>query len=127
MASDVILSVGSNRSYEDAATAVEWLLTKLEDAKASSLYSTPAVQGYGRPYVNAVVAGKTALNADELNHSLKQYELQCGRDDQARRDGIVPVDIDIVVWNGEVIRTWDFRQNFFKIGYSELSGSVIEG
>lgn len=125
MISEVVLSVGSNCGSENVRTACEWLGKILDKPELSGLYQTPAVNGGMRDYVNAVVSGQTDLTVDALNARLKEYELMCGRDENSRRSGIVPVDIDIVIVDGKVIREWDFRQSFFRIGYSELFSPVV--
>ncbi len=121
----VVLSVGSNCGCENVRVACEWLEKMLDRPVVSGLYQTPAVNGGIRDYVNAVVSGLTDMTSDSLNACLKEYELLCGRDESCRRSGIVPVDIDIVIFDGKVIREWDFRQTFFTIGYSELFSPVV--
>ena len=120
------LSVGSNCGYADVRKAVTWLAARLSDFKVSTLYETPAVKAGRGTYVNAVAEGHSPLNPESLNERLKEYERQCGRDENCRRLGIVPVDIDIVICDGHVLREWDYRQNFFRIGFSELAGSMVE-
>lgn len=121
----VVLSIGSNCGYEGVEKGLVWLSETLDDFCASSLYETPAVHGGTRNYINAVISGRTADDMSRFNALLKEYEVSAGRDERCRSLGIVPVDIDIVVFNGEVVREWDFRQNFFKIGYSELAGAPV--
>lgn len=127
MLTKVILSVGSNRSFDDVEKAVGWLRSRLIDARSSSLYMTPAIQGHGAPYVNAVVEALADVGHDDLDAEFKRYELENGRDQKSRSLGIVPVDIDIVVWDNQVVRKRDFDQSFFRIGFSELACSVVEG
>ncbi|MGM9816436.1 MAG: 2-amino-4-hydroxy-6-hydroxymethyldihydropteridine diphosphokinase [Lepagella sp.] len=116
----VVLSVGSNVGFDEVKSAVEWLSHELKDFQASTLYRTPALQGVGNPYVNAVVIGKICETCDAFNQRLKAYELSCGRDAAARAAGVVPIDIDIVMKNGEVIRPRDYAHSFFQIGYNQL-------
>ena len=120
MAASVVLSIGSNCRYEEVGLAINWLRGRLDGCRVSHEYLTPALQGYGAPYTNAVVSGLTGLGYDALEASLKAYERARGRDETARQRGGVPVDIDIVVWNGEVTRPRDFRHDFFQIGYKVI-------
>lgn len=119
---EVVLSIGSNMSprKERVAAALSRMCGVLDDAAVSDIYETPEIYGTGRPYMNAVIAGKTNLTADELKSLTKHIELVSGRDAAARKRGDVPVDIDIVIWNGEVARPNDYRQTFFKIGAEML-------
>ncbi|MDE6338577.1 MAG: hypothetical protein K2K97_02170, partial [Muribaculaceae bacterium] len=56
----------------------------------------------------------------EFEGITKNYEKENGRNAEARKRGDVPIDIDIVVWNGEVVREHDFVCNFFRIGLRTL-------
>lgn len=117
-----VLCIGSNRepkisNVEKGLRNIRRLLTNVS---SSEIYETPEIYGKGAPYANAVVSGDTICGLDELNHILKQLELNAGRDAEARNKGEVPLDIDIVMWNGSVIREKDFRQSFFQIGFKFL-------
>ena len=120
MSTSVVLSVGSNCSSDYVSDAIKWLSTHIEYFIASDMYKTPSIHGYGDPYVNAVAMGETELEQEEFNRTLKQYEIKCGRDESCRAAGIVPIDIDIVMWNNEVIRYRDYRHEFFQIGFRQL-------
>lgn len=121
-----VLSIGSNlepreQRIKGVEVALEWLRTKLMNVKASSVYETPEVHGIGTPYFNSVLAGDTPLELEELNEMLKEYELSHGRDAESRVRKIVPIDIDIVICDDRIIRPRDYAQDFFKIGYYEIS------
>ncbi len=120
------LSVGSNCGSTNVKSAVTWLAGQLSDYKVSSLYETPAVKAGRGSYVNAVAEGFSTLSPEIFNERLKEYERLCGRDESCRSLGIVPIDIDIVICNDDVLREWDFRQTFFRIGFSELAGTLVE-
>lgn len=120
MANQIVLSIGSNVDFQHVSDAKEWLHSCLNEYCESEMYMTPALQGHGAPYVNAVMQGLTNLSYDDFNAMLKDYEFTHGRDADARLRDEVPVDIDIVVWNGEIVRERDYRQSFFQIGYKTL-------
>ena len=50
--------------------------------------------------------------------------LQYYRDliDELRANGIEPIDLDIVVWNGEVVRPADYAQQYFQKGWHQICG-----
>lgn len=122
----VVVCIGSNVNCQNVRSAIAWLKHTLYFTDCSSIYSTPPVNEPGMPYDNAVVIGHTELSIDQLNNLFKDYELDEGRTPESRKLGIVPIDIDIVIYDNRVIREWDFRQNFFQIGFSELTCSVIK-
>lgn len=115
-----ILSLGSNCCAENVEKAILWLRKTLIISDASALYITPPAKGEGLSYTNAVVRVETDMSIEELNSRFKNYERNVGRDDNCRRTQCVPIDIDIVIYDGEIIREWDFRQTFFRLGYDML-------
>lgn len=119
----MILSVGSNCGDRElqVSSGIEWLTSILSESRASSVYTTGDCHGGIRDYMNAVVIGRTTTEIEDLDRQCKEYELTHGRTAEARRKGDVPVDIDIVVYDEEIIRPKDYKHDFFRIGLEELS------
>lgn len=86
----------------------------------SDIYETPDAHGGPRPYMNAVMAIQTALEATVLERTAKEIELKLGRTPEARLRGEVPIDIDLVEYNREILRPRDFKATFFSIGYQNV-------
>ena len=118
----VVVSLGSNygERRHHIERAVRQMKILLGDRRVSDIYETPEIHGVGAPYLNAVIIGETRHPYDVVHAMTKVWEKAQGRSDEMRARGDVPVDIDIVVWDGEVIRRRDFEQTFFKIGYDQL-------
>lgn len=118
----VVVSLGANcgNREESVAKAMEWLGGILSYSVCSSIYETPPYGHAGSKYMNAVVAGSYDGSLQELEKKCKDYELANGRDSKAREEGSVPIDIDIVISDGEVMREADFSREFFLIGYREI-------
>ena len=120
----VVLSLGSNCTdrYSQMNNCVVWLSNIINDIKVSSVYSTPALNVKDNDYLNAVVEGFVVCDFDTLKEELKDYEKICGRTAQSKLVGVVPIDIDIVIWNDDVVKIGDYEQSYFKIGWNELNG-----
>lgn len=116
------ISIGSNIAdgQREIQLARDSLAESLETVEMSDVYTTPAISGDGSIYFNAVACVVTDLDADELNVRLKHWELCRGRDDAARIARRVPIDLDIVIFDGVVLRQRDFSQTYFQIGYQSL-------
>ena len=119
---EVCLSLGSNhglrrRNVEDA---MDWIRKILTECRSSSIYETKAFHGYGPAYFNAVMSGYSSLDHDSLNRMLKDYEIKCGRTVEARDRNEVIIDIDIVLWDKEIVRPTDYSREFFQKGYKEI-------
>lgn len=118
----VVVSVGSNCGdrLQSVTRAIDWLKTVLIQVKVSDIYETPCATGGSAPYMNAVLQGFYQGTGIDFEDLLKEKEREFGRTDKCREKGEVPVDIDLVICDGTVYKEWDFRQKFFKIGYSQL-------
>ncbi|MDE7345283.1 MAG: 2-amino-4-hydroxy-6-hydroxymethyldihydropteridine diphosphokinase [Muribaculaceae bacterium] len=119
---EAIFSVGSNCGDRESSVAagLVWLSDILSEYRCSSIYATPDCHGGQKEYMNAVAIGSTILTPIDLNRLCKEYELRCGRDSDARIAGEVPIDIDLVVYSGKVLREKDFSREFFQKGYRLL-------
>ena len=90
-------------------------------AASSSIYETIACGSIKSPnYLNAVVKIFTDTDHQELYDVLKTMEKAHGRTPESKLSGKIPLDIDIVVWNGEIIRPQDWKQDYFQTGLKEL-------
>lgn len=123
----LVISIGSNCGDRKALVeeALIWLKRLLIEPQSSSIYETPCAKNSGKPYMNAVISGiyqREGIDVkDYLENLLKDKEQKMGRTAQCREKGEVPIDMDIVILNGDIVRPWDYRQKFFQIGYQEIS------
>ncbi len=72
-------------------------------------------------YLNQIVVAKIGMDYDQALAATKEVERVLGRLPEHKEQGIVPVDIDIVVWNGEVIRRQDYESEYFRQGLLMLN------
>ena len=100
--------------------AVQTLQTIFRKSSVSNFYQSASISGDGSTYTNAVMAGLTEMSHNELSEKLKKLELKHGRDEQARREKRVTLDLDLVIWDGHIERQNDFEQPYFNRGYREL-------
>lgn len=118
----VVISVGSNCGdrRSNVQKGADWLKSILMQAECSRIYETECAVGKEKPYYNAVLKGFYEGDGIMLDELIKEKEREMGRDAGCRERGDVPIDIDIVIENGGVVKPWDFRQKFFQTGYSEI-------
>lgn len=118
----VIISIGSNTTdgQEQMLNSLDWLKSTLSQCKASHIYRTPDLSEQNVFYYNAVAEGYTNLDFEHLQDLLKSRETACGRTIAARLKQQVPIDLDIVIWNRDILRKKDFEQRYFQIGWKTL-------
>jgi len=78
--------------------------------RTSSIYETPPWGGIEQPdYLNAVVAGTTDLSPYRLLALCKSIEAAAGRDFRAPRNSARPIDVDILLIDGETFSAPDLE------------------
>ncbi|MDY3881679.1 MAG: 2-amino-4-hydroxy-6-hydroxymethyldihydropteridine diphosphokinase [Sodaliphilus sp.] len=124
---EVVLSVASNveNRREKMVAAMDWLTGVLAPLRSSMLYTTTALHG-DSSYLNAVAQGYTDVSLEQLNALLKQHEIAEGRTEEMRARKQVPIDIDIVIYDGEILRPNDYNQAFFQKGWKEIGNQKLE-
>jgi 2-amino-4-hydroxy-6-hydroxymethyldihydropteridine diphosphokinase len=119
----VVISIGSNAGdrRQSMERAIEFLQDLLSNTCVSSIYETAPEGGVAdNYYLNAVIAGETDMDMSQVIKQLKRREVLDGRTLAVKLQGIVPIDLDLVIWNGEVVREKEFSCKYFTIGYNQL-------
>lgn len=111
--SSAVISLGSNAP--DGYTILTRVMDDLAPmtVKASGLYSDGG-------YYNAVLQLTVSVSRDKLVETFKRMEREAGRLPDSRLTGKVPLDIDVVIFDGGICRPDDFSQPYFQRGYSQL-------
>lgn len=68
----------------------------------------------GGQYLNALCLAESNLPLHSIQLSLKEMETDMGRLRGTEAGSQVAIDLDLVVWNDEVLRPWDLAQDFYK-------------
>lgn len=90
-------------------------LTRVARITASSDEIESAdVTGRGKPYRNVVVELHTTLRKEQLLDFMALLERRGGRTAASKESGVMPLDIDLVVWDGCVVSEADFDAPYFR-------------
>lgn len=122
------LALGSNMEpkLSRVLSAISWLSEVCEVECATRPYETPPLGGGSRSYCNAVVRVRYAGELEDLERLVKGYEIAMGRDEECRSLGLVPVDIDIVMADGRILRQRDYDAFYFRKGVRLLEDIIYE-
>lgn len=94
---------------------------RFPSARFSARYQTEPVGRHSeRRYGNGVGVLETDLPFDDLKALFKRMERAYGRLPDSKETGFVPLDLDIVVWNGRVLKPDDLRQGYLRQGLREV-------
>lgn len=110
-ANRAFLSLGSNIDPESNLVAAVRILSEVGVvAEVSSVYESPPF-GYADqpPFLNAAVELHTPLEAPELKEALARIESRLGRVRTGNRFGPRTIDIDIMLFNSDIIQVGSRR------------------
>ncbi|MBE0698215.1 MAG: 2-amino-4-hydroxy-6-hydroxymethyldihydropteridine diphosphokinase [Anaerolineaceae bacterium] len=99
------LSIGSNiHPQQNVARAVELLREHSPGLQLSAAYETTAVDSPGPNFINLAVCLPTSLDAAQLKQQvLAPIENQLGRMRTADKNAPRTIDLDIIIFDGEVV------------------------
>lgn len=120
------LSLGSNDGDRELhlQNALNFLSEICESVYSSTHYASPPLGGGSTHYLNSVAIVNYNGDAESLNELLKICEIREGRTPEARAEGRVPLDIDIVIDGDKILRQNDYSRYFFRRGYEELHSAI---
>lgn len=123
MMNTYVVSIGSNAvdKSERLAFGFDELGSRLDVVARSEAYVTPALNGRDADYLNAVAVVRTDFDLDNLTAQFKHIETLAGRTPQSKKTGVIPLDLDVVIADGTVVRPGDFNQQYFQIGWNQIN------
>lgn len=117
-----VLGLGSNIDPEEnIRKAIEIISGEVSLIKTSSFVETEPV-GFEeqRSFINGALLIETPLGAFELKRRLREIEGELGRVRTANKNGPRTIDLDILVWNGEVVDADVYERGFLRDSIKEL-------
>lgn len=117
--SHVLISLASNHEQQKNLCEARRALAQILAGQTytEELWTEPEgkAAASGRRYLNQLVKADTPLDSQQLNEKLKQLELAQGRTDDMRRQGIVPIDLDLLQHDGQRFHQRDWQRNYVKL------------
>ena len=122
-----LLCLGSNLDGATRLSAArQALLSHFPDIRFSQEMVTEAIgSGFLSPFHNQVARFTTSLDAEEVRAILKGIEQAQGRLPEDKANGIVKLDIDLLVYDETVLKAKDLEREFVKIGLQEIGQNPL--
>lgn len=119
---DCIIGVGSNIDPEKNIQAALDILKLETDVKGISTWVTTTPIGITtqNDFVNGAIKINTSKTRKELKSYLKNLENRLGRNRTLPKFGPRVIDLDIVVWNDEIIDDDYYTRDFVRNAVNEL-------
>jgi len=117
-----VIGIGSNINPEKNIESTIMILKKELQVKAiSSWIKTKPIGIVDQDnFTNGAVRIYTTMNKEELTHYLKKLEDRLGRDRTLPKFGPRVIDLDVIVWNGEIVDDDYYKRDFVKKTVDEL-------
>ncbi len=118
----VVIGLGSNIDPEEnIRRAKEAIAGEFMLIKSSSFVETEPV-GFKEQdrFINGALLIETESDASSLKSWLKELESKLGRVNTDNRYGPRTIDLDILVWNGEVVDEEVYEREFLRKSIKEL-------
>jgi 2-amino-4-hydroxy-6-hydroxymethyldihydropteridine diphosphokinase len=117
-----IIGIGSNIDAEkNIAQALNNLENEVTVIQISEMLKTKPIGIIDQPdFTNGAIRIETEKSLEELRSSLKMIETRMGRDRSLPKFGPRIIDLDILIWNNQVIDQDYFTRDFLRHLASEL-------
>ena len=119
-----VLTLGSN---DRPSQQIAWTLEQLAGLPLELRSSTPRSSS-PVDFTDVVLLGYTALELDELQRLLKELEQRAGRTPEQRQahPERIPIDIDLITWDGTILKPKDCTRPYLQQGLAELGISLLD-
>lgn len=128
MLNKVIISLGSNQEKEKNIEMANQLLDSHFDSIhfSEAVYTQPFHMENPALFLNQVAIAFTSENPDQIVDVFKQMERQLGRKPEDKSKGNIPIDIDLLQWNDEILKPSDFHRPYIQSALASLLGAGQE-
>ena len=125
MRNNVILCLGSNTDCEaNLKSAVGLLRGYFGTIRFSeAAYTEPVGLPGSGLFLNQVAVAGTEASQEEVERALKDMEKRLGRMPDSKQKGQIPIDIDLLFWNGTILKPADWEKEYVQL----LFRSVADG
>ncbi len=119
---EVVIALGSNIDPEaNLELAVVELNSRFKVSKRSQWIRTKPIGIQNQPdFYNGALLLETKLSIKSLKQELKSVEDLMGRDRSLPKFGPRVIDLDILIWNREVIDNDYYKRDFLRKGVEEI-------
>ncbi|MDP3914162.1 MAG: 2-amino-4-hydroxy-6-hydroxymethyldihydropteridine diphosphokinase [Bacteroidota bacterium] len=125
---DCIIGIGSNNEAGyHIAEMLRLLAADVYIVQVSQMVQTKPIGIAEQPdYTNGAVRIQTEMELEELSSYLKQLEDLMGRDRTQKKFGPRNIDLDILIWNNEVVDPDYYTREFLRKSAAELGFENFE-
>ena len=127
--SRAVIALGSNiRPQDNVPKAILRIGQTHRIMKKSRFTETPAIGSTPQPdFVNGALLIETAMDRDALKDWLRKVEAELGRVRSEDRNAPRTIDLDIVVWDGQIVDDDVYGRDFLRRAVEEVCPDLNPG
>lgn len=114
----VIISLASNFQHEQHLRQARQILNQmlLHPRYTPQLWTEAVGKNCDKDqrYLNQLVTASTDMSCTELETFLKETEIHLGRTEQLRQKGLVPIDLDLMLYDRQRHHECDWSRSYMK-------------
>ena len=119
-----VLLLGSNVRQREAMLlqALRGIDTLGTRRSVSDVCLSDDISGLGSEYANITAVYTTEMPLNDFCTALSALECEAGRTPSSKYTGVMPLDIDVVMWDGRLVSPDDYARPYFCRQLSEWEG-----
>jgi len=112
----IVLAIGSNVHQEAHVAAARALLEATFENMTfgTPLWTTPIGLPGSDKFLNIIGVGYTSAGRERTLMALKNIERKCGRRKSLSSNGVIPVDIDLLLFDSERFHEADWQRPYMQ-------------
>lgn len=119
----IILALGSNIQQKyHMRQAVALLCDTFKNMYFTEPCWTKPIGLDSEDFLNGMASAETNLSVEEVLAHLKSIEKSCGRTPQESKRGVIPMDIDLLMYAGQLFHEEDWERPYVRRLYEQLTG-----
>ena len=109
-----LISLGTNEDREVNLALCHQLLNNIfpEIHYSETSLTSPYGKTYINDFLNQLAVFYTDKEKEEIHDLLKSIEEQIGRHPSDKENGIIKIDIDLVIWNDAILKPNDIKRSY---------------
>ena len=72
-------------------------------------------------FLNQVAVAGTNASLEEVRRAVKAMEKRLGRMSDSKQKGKIPIDIDLLLWNGTILKPADWEKEYVQLLFRSVA------
>ena len=85
------------------------------------IYTEPIGLSDSGLFLNQVAVAGTNASLEEVRRAVKAMEKRLGRMSDSKQKGKIPIDIDLLLWNGTILKPADWEKEYVQLLFRSVA------